>query len=122
MSNFQTETYYKSQELLTEMSKLVREDKKVCQLTFDDCLPHLFNVYQSMASINQRTREVPISEILANLVNEKVTYRCDIENELAYHICGRLGDYKIPCEALLGEYNAKTGKVSAKGVVLKLYR
>lgn len=122
MSNVRIETYLRSQELLTEMAKLVREDKKVCQLTFDDCLPHLFNVYQSMSSCGQRTREVTISEILTTLVDEKVTYKCDNENDLAYHICGRLGDYKIPCDALLGEHNSKTGKVSAIGVVLKLYR
>lgn len=110
--------------LLAEMAGLVREEKKVKKLTFEDCLPYLLKVYKMMSTNNLKTRDVTITDILSTidgLGTPKISYKCDDEDDLSRHICRRLWDSKIPAD-LLFENHPQTGSSMVTGVVLKLYR
>ncbi len=110
--------------LLAEMAGLVRVEKKVKKLTFDDCLPYLLKVYKVMSTNGQKTRDVSIADILSSIDGigtPKISYKCDDEDDLSRHICRRLWDSKIPADLLFVNH-LQTGSSMVTGVVLKLYR
>lgn len=110
-----------NRQLLAEMAGLVREEKKVKQLTVDHCIPHLAKVYKMMSTVGDRTREVGISEIISNLDNATVSYECECKHNLSCEIVALLKNVNIPAN-LLFKTDPQTGNETAVGVVLKLYR
>src|SRR5579883_1968720 len=110
-----------NKQFLAEMAGLVREEKKVKELTVDNCIPYLAKVYKMMNHLGERTREVGISEIISDLDNATVCYQCKYKHNLSCEIIALLKKSNIPCE-LLFKTDPQTGNETAVGVVLKLYR
>lgn len=107
--------------LLTEMATLVRMKKPVLKLAFEDCVPYLLQEYKQMVAFGRERQGVTINDILANLIDPNIEYKCDNKDDLSRQIVSRLGEHNIPSE-LFEPWMPHTGVPVVVGVVLKLYR